>query len=92
MCITVPYRTVPYGTCTSSSSYSVEASITYAMFTDLAGEFYIWKYQKSMYVLICKLMELVQVGRDENVAAATAKLEIRCGLFAVSPQVNNACS
>ena len=30
--------------------------------------------------------------RDENVTVATAKIEIRCGQLAVSPQVNNACS
>ena len=32
------------------------------------------------------------MGRDEIVTALTAKIEIRCGLFNVSPQVNIACS
>ena len=49
-------------------------------------------YPKRIYFVICSLTEPVYVGRDENVTAAIAEIEIRCGLFAVSPQVQNECS
>jgi len=58
----------------------------------LAGEWFIGKYPKRIYFVICILMEPQQVGRDENVTVVSAKIEIRCGLFAVSPQENIACS
>ncbi len=37
-------------------------------------------------------MELVDVRTGDCVAGATTKVEIRRGPFAISPQVNGACS
>ena len=53
----VRYRTIPYDT--STYAYYVEASVTYATFRDLAGEFCISQYSKRIYFFICRFMELV---------------------------------
>ena len=56
--------TVRYGTCASASAYFVEAYVTCAPFTDLAGKVHILKYSKRIYfvifilmIVICRLME-----------------------------------
>ena len=46
----IRYGTVRYST--SASDDSVEAFVTYATFTDLAGELHIWKYTKMICFVI----------------------------------------
>ena len=48
---------------------------------------------KKVYFVMCRLMELVEVGRNDYITAATAKVDIRRrGPFEIYSQVNNACS
>ena len=47
---------------------------------------------KRINFVIRGLIEPVEVGRGDNVTAATAKVEIWRGPFSVSSQVNGACS
>ena len=47
---------------------------------------------KTLDCVFCRFMVPADVGSGVRVAYATAKFEIRCGPFAVSPQVSGACS